>query len=101
MNFYKDLEDREIDIMLEVKDKNLSAVKCINCTTENKRIRKLELEWSRYKYSILEKSPKVYLGSDLPSDGRIHALSVWLVSKRKTPELIYKLLPNSNLNGYF
>lgn len=30
MNYYNELSDPNIDIMLEVKDKNLSAVKCIN-----------------------------------------------------------------------
>lgn len=30
LKFYNSLKDKDIDIMLEVKDKNLSAVKCIN-----------------------------------------------------------------------
>jgi len=61
MDFYKDLKDKSIDIMLEVKDKNLSAVKCINCTTNDKNIKYLELEWSKYKYNVLEHSPRNYL----------------------------------------
>jgi len=61
MNYYELLGRKDLDIMLEVKDKNLSAIKCINCTTDNKKIKTLELEWSRYKYSILEKSPTHYL----------------------------------------
>lgn len=50
----------DIDIMLEVKDKNLSAVKCINATDANRRMIVLEEEWSRYKYSVLEKSHNDY-----------------------------------------
>ena len=46
--------------MLEVKDKNLSAIKCQNATTENKRMALLEKEWGRYKYTILEKSAAEY-----------------------------------------
>ena len=61
VNFYGSLEREDIDIMLEVKDKNLSAVKCINSITKDKRISKLENEWSKYKYTVLESSPKVYL----------------------------------------
>ncbi|ADK14514.1 UV DNA damage repair endonuclease UvsE [Clostridium ljungdahlii] len=61
VDFYGSLEREDIDIMLEVKDKNLSAVKCINSITRDKRISKLENEWSKYKYTVLESSPKIYL----------------------------------------
>lgn len=61
ISFIEKLEEHEnIDIMLEVKDKNLSAIKCINCTTENKKIKNLEIDWSKYKYNILEHSPLNY-----------------------------------------
>lgn len=49
----------EVDIMLEVKDKDLSAVKSKNLV-ENSNIKYLEIEWARYKYNILEHSPKTY-----------------------------------------
>ncbi|RDU21984.1 UV DNA damage repair endonuclease UvsE [Anaerosacchariphilus polymeriproducens] len=57
MDFYKRLNRNDIDIMLEVKDKNLSAVKCINCTSKRKEKFALIQEWNKYKYTILEKSP--------------------------------------------
>ena len=45
--------------MLEVKDKNRSAVKCQLCLAPpNQRL--LETEWGRYKYAILERSPQIY-----------------------------------------
>jgi len=57
--YYRQFDDMELDIMLEVKDKNMSALKCIHCTNEN-GINVLEVEWSRYKYYVLEKSPEIY-----------------------------------------
>lgn len=60
LDFFAGLGEKKPDIMLEVKDKNLSAIKCIICTTPNKNIKALELEWSRYKYAVLEKSPNDY-----------------------------------------
>jgi UV DNA damage endonuclease len=46
--------------MLEVKDKNLSAVKCILLTKENVKINSLENEWSRFKYFVLSRSVIYY-----------------------------------------
>lgn len=57
-SFY-DKIDREVDIMLEVKDKDLSAIKCNNLLV-NTKIVALEREWSKYKYNILEHSPRAY-----------------------------------------
>lgn len=47
------------DIMLEVKDKNLSALKCTLCT-QREGIAALEREWARYKYSVLEHDQASY-----------------------------------------
>lgn len=60
MKFYTELGRTDLDIMLEVKDKNCSALKCINATRRIPKISALELEWSRYKYTVLEHSPAIY-----------------------------------------
>lgn len=48
------------DIMLEVKDKNISAVKCTVALDPRKKIGCLEREWARYKYSVLERDQAIY-----------------------------------------
>ncbi|HKM02364.1 MAG TPA: UV DNA damage repair endonuclease UvsE [Bacilli bacterium] len=56
--FFKPLADLSFDIMLEVKDKNRSAVKII--TYINNDHKAAEKEWSRYKYLVLGKSENAY-----------------------------------------
>ncbi|NCB41850.1 MAG: UV DNA damage repair endonuclease UvsE [Clostridia bacterium] len=63
VDFCSSLNRSDIDIMLEVKDKNLSAVKCINCMSEKKQIKDLEIEWSQYKYAVLERSQEHYIAA--------------------------------------
>lgn len=48
------------DIMLEVKDKNLSAVKCIKCVYGGS----IDGEWKKYRLSVLERDPEAYLRID-------------------------------------
>lgn len=60
MDFYHQVSREDLDIMLEVKDKTLSAIKCIIATAPQQHIKLLEKEWSLYKYSVLERSPKLY-----------------------------------------
>ncbi|MEX1377465.1 MAG: UV DNA damage repair endonuclease UvsE [Eubacteriales bacterium] len=59
--FLNELPKYDLDIMLEVKDKNLSAVKCLLTLDESKQIKHLEKEWAKYKYYVLGKDPKAYL----------------------------------------
>lgn len=58
LDFLEGLE-KNVDIMLEVKDKNLSAIKAINAS-QKKTIQSLENEWSKYKYSVLGASQANY-----------------------------------------
>jgi UV DNA damage endonuclease len=59
LHFYKWLPKKDVDVMVEVKDKNLSAIKCINAIASPK-IQRLEKEWGRYKYLVLEHAPEIY-----------------------------------------
>ena len=46
--------------MLEVKDKNLSALKVLQLIEPERATKGLLEEWERYKYSVLEYSPSTY-----------------------------------------
>ncbi|MGL5977929.1 MAG: UV DNA damage repair endonuclease UvsE [Erysipelotrichaceae bacterium] len=53
------LLEGDVDVMLEVKDKNLSALK-VDAYLHATSMFPLELAWSRYKYLVLERSPQHY-----------------------------------------
>ena len=79
--------DIDLDIMLEVKDKNLSALKVINFLNKKENIEVLEKEWSKYKYSVLERAPLNY--------NHIRKL---LKEKDKYPVIdFYKLIDDSQI----
>ncbi|MDD3107386.1 MAG: DUF1722 domain-containing protein, partial [Bacilli bacterium] len=60
MAWYHELDRNDLDVMLEVKDKNISAIKLNHCLNPNIKIISLEKAWERYKYKILEHSPSIY-----------------------------------------
>lgn len=60
LNFHQGLRIHPVDIMLEVKDKNLSAIKCLAVTMPDLPARILEEEWDRYKYRVMEHSQAAY-----------------------------------------
>jgi UV DNA damage endonuclease len=60
VGYCRGLARDDLDIMLEVKDKNLSAVKCQLGLAGHPRRQDLENEWARYKYVVLEHAPADY-----------------------------------------
>lgn len=73
LDFYKQLPE-PLDIMLEVKDKDLSALKVIYSLDPKVPRRLIEAEWARYKYLVMERSHRHYqsigktLNPSLPLD---------------------------------
>lgn len=57
--YYHQINGGRLDVMLEVKDKNRSAVKCGLCVGEAPMAR-LEREWGRYKYLVMEHDLRSY-----------------------------------------
>lgn len=60
LTWFKTINSENIDIMLEVKDKNISAIKISDCLNSELRISKLENSWAKYKHSVLEYNPQTY-----------------------------------------
>ena len=61
VRFYTDLANSNIAIMLEVKDKDISARKCNTLVSSHKLTASLQAAWAFYKYAVLEKSHAHYL----------------------------------------
>lgn len=80
MEFYEKLNRTDIDIMLEVKDKNLSAVKCINCTSKGNMKHAIIQDWGKYKDILLEKSPTHYEQIVSLLEGRKECIAVLFYS---------------------
>ncbi len=63
--FYETLPDKDIDIMLEVKDKNVSALQCMHATSGATR-EELQKQWIKYRPLVTERDPeKVWKMEDL------------------------------------
>ncbi len=56
LEYYNLLKKYNANIMLEVKDKEISAIKCINSLNKNNKKNFICDEWAKYKYSVMEKT---------------------------------------------
>lgn len=108
LKFYKELTDKNIDIMLEVKDKNLSAIKCNNAVSIKPPYKVIENEWERYKYFVQSRSESIYIkinhmvesGKALPKDFYEMIEKVYLIKEDKNAEIdtannIWEIIKNS------
>lgn len=82
--FYENIKGTGADIMLEVKDKNLSAIKCMNAVRGRVPAAVLEREWARYKYLVLSRSAALYneVRALLKNKGRVEAAAFYAMIDR-------------------
>ena len=70
IEYFNHFTEITFDIMLEVKDKNLSTMKCNHAILHPSTASQLKEEWARYQYYVLSKDGKAYQAiSDLLRDG--------------------------------
>lgn len=103
---YVDRLDEDVDIMLEVKDKNWSALKCVLCSDPRGKISDLEKEWARYKYLVLEYSPQAYsaIRSLLKDKAAYPALAFYEhidAALSETPDIGMRVNAAQHVWGYF
>ncbi|MCB2288332.1 UV DNA damage repair endonuclease UvsE [Clostridium sp. CS001] len=64
IEYYEEIKEFNADIMLEVKDKDISAIKCNIVTTNNisekSKIGLIEKQWAKYKYVLMERNYRYY-----------------------------------------
>jgi UV DNA damage endonuclease len=93
LEFYRSISDSAPDIMLEVKDKNLSALKCSYAAQpEGMPKMGLEKEWARYKYAVLSRSAQIYhqMTELMKQDGRSAVKDFYSLV-----EAAFDLMPNA------
>ncbi len=59
IKFYNQVKDLDIDIMLEVKDKNIAVLKLINILEQNGDKQLIKTDYQRFKYWLMAINPSV------------------------------------------
>ncbi len=60
LNYMESIKGFDADVMLEVKDKEISAIKCIYALDKCLPVSKRTEQWAKYKYSVMEKNYSFY-----------------------------------------
>lgn len=60
LSYMESIKDLDTDVMLEVKDKEISAIKCISSLKEDLEISIRTGQWAKYKYSVMERNYSYY-----------------------------------------
>lgn len=60
LSYMECIKEIDADVMLEVKDKEISAIKCICALSENLAVSTRTEQWAKYKYCLMEKNYSYY-----------------------------------------
>lgn len=105
LNFYDQLPEQPIDIMLECKDKDVSAIKCQSAVNKITDRKLLEQEWARYKYLVMEHSSLHYKSiAKYFNTGDINARTFYLMVEealQTVPTQEQVLTAAQHIWGYF
>lgn len=101
--FYLKVRNADPDIMLEVKDKNISAERAIALLGKKKRV--FDQEWAAYKYPVMERSYRDYKAlsmmiNQVDTDPAEFFGRIGLVLKN-LPELKQEMNTMQHVWGYF
>lgn len=56
LSYMESIKNLDADVMLEVKDKEISAIKCVCALSEKLKTSIRTAQWAKYKYSVMEKN---------------------------------------------
>lgn len=60
LHYLESIKNIDANVMLEVKDKEISAIKCIYAIDDDLPVSNRTDQWAKYKYSIMEKNYSFY-----------------------------------------
>lgn len=60
LEYMERIKNLKADVMIEVKDKEISALKCINSLRDNVKTSTRTEQWAKYKYCVMEKNYSFY-----------------------------------------
>lgn len=60
VDFMESIKNLNADVMLEVKDKEISAIKCLCALDSDLPVSKRTEQWAKYKYSLMERNYSYY-----------------------------------------
>lgn len=78
LSYMESIKNLNADVMLEVKDKEISAIKCTYALKEDLAISERTKQWAKYKYSLMEKNYSYYKKCSSLVNSKVHMKEVYM-----------------------